>query len=138
MCDENDTMHNNDNIHFLLTEDDDDSVNDSEDVEFNLSEILNKLDDIEINNELENELFSEMIHYDTNYNVKQLLLICDYYKISKFLRAQKSNKDDIIRSLVFFEQNPSNYEIVLKRKQLWFYINEIKNDKFMKKYVLWN
>jgi hypothetical protein len=134
----NDTMHNNDNIHFLLTEDDDDSVNDSEDVEFNLSEILNKLDDIEINNELENELFSEMIHYDTNYNVKQLLLICDYYKISKFLRAQKSNKDDIIRSLVFFEQNPSNYEIVLKRKQLWFYINEIKNDKFMKKYVLWN
>jgi hypothetical protein len=131
-------MHNNDNIHFLLTEDDDDSVNDSEDVEFNLSEILNKLDDIEINNELENELFSEMIHYDTNYNVKQLLLICDYYKISKFLRAQKSNKDDIIRSLVFFEHNPSNYEIVLKRKQLWFYINEIKNDKFMKKYVLWN
>jgi hypothetical protein len=121
-----------------LTEDDDDSVNDSEDVEFNLSEILNKLDDIEINNELENELFSEMIHYDTNYNVKQLLLICDYYKISKFLRAQKSNKDDIIRSLVFFEHNPSNYEIVLKRKQLWFYINEIKNDKFMKKYVLWN
>ena len=131
-------MSDKNNIHFLLTEKDDDSINDNEDIELHLSEILNKLEDIEINSELENELFSEMLNYDTNYNVKQLLLICDYYKISKLLRAQKSNKDDIIRSLVFFEHNPSNYEIVLKRKQMWFCINELKNDKFMKKYVLWN
>ena len=131
-------MSDKNNIHFLLTEKDEDSINDNEDIELNLSEILNKLEDIEINSELENELFSEMLNYDTNYNVKQLLLICDYYKISKLLRAQKSNKDDIIRSLVFFEHNPSNYEIVLQRKQMWFCINELKNDKFMKKYVLWN
>ena len=30
-----------------------------------------------------------------------------------------------------------NKEIVLKRKKIWFYINELKKDKLMKKYILW-
>jgi hypothetical protein len=36
-----------------------------------------------------------------------------------------------------FENNPENGAQVYRRKQLWYYINELKNDKFMKKFVLW-
>jgi hypothetical protein len=39
--------------------------------------------------------------------------------------------------LVDFESNPLNNTIVLRRQEMWRYINILKNDKFMKKYVLW-
>jgi hypothetical protein len=43
----------------------------------------------------------------------------------------------MIDILVNFERNPINTDIVFKRQNMWFYINELKNDKFMKKFVLW-
>jgi hypothetical protein len=84
------------------------------------------------------ELFiPHIFNYRENCTVKELLLICEYYGIAKELKLNKCNKEQIIYVLVYFESNPSNFEIVCKRQNLWFYINEIKNDKFMKKYVLW-
>ena len=65
------------------------------------------------------------------------MLICDYYGISKSVKANKCNKSEIIYFLVNFENDPRNDEIVCRRRNIWFYITEIKNDKFMKKYVLW-
>jgi hypothetical protein len=47
------------------------------------------------------------------------------------------NKNEIINFLVVFESDPNNFEIVIKRQNIWFYMNEIKSDKFMKKYVIW-
>jgi hypothetical protein len=64
-------------------------------------------------------------------------MICDYYGIAKELKANKYNKDLIIQYLVEYEINPINNDIVFKRQNMWFYINELKNDKFMKKYILW-
>ena len=127
-------MSENDNmcLFFNDTEEDEDFNK-----EFNLSNILDDLDNFELQNNDTSVLMSLSVYYELNYNVKQLLLICDYYKIGKELRINKSNKTDIIHSLVLFEDNTNNFEIVLKRKQLWFYISELKNDKFMKKYVLW-
>ena len=69
--------------------------------------------------------------------MKELLLICNYYGISKQLKINKCNKDLIVQVLVDFETNYENIDIVSKRKNLWFYMNELKNDKFMKKYLLW-
>ena len=43
----------------------------------------------------------------------------------------------IMEGIINFENEPQNEEVVVKRKNLWFYMAEIKNDKFMKKYVLW-
>ena len=126
------TTENEININFFFDEIDDNNL------ELDLSELLNELEDIELEEDYEEKLMPEIINYEVNYNIKQLLLICEYYKISKILKTNKCNKGDIIKALVFFENNSNNYEIVLKRKQLWFYMNELKNDKFMKKYVLWN
>jgi hypothetical protein len=75
--------------------------------------------------------------YKINYNVKDLLLICEYYGIAKELKIQKFCKEMIIYFLVDFENDPLNNTIVLKRKELWHCINLLKNDKFMKKYIIW-
>jgi hypothetical protein len=45
-------------------------------------------------------------------------------------------KQDIIEQVILFEHDPNNIEIVERRKRMWFYINQLKEDKFMKKYVI--
>ena len=77
------------------------------------------------------------VNYETNYNLKQLLLICDYYNISKELKQSKAKKLEIINAIFVYENNVEHIETVIMRKHLWFYMNELKNDKFMKKFVLW-
>ena len=90
------------------------------------------------NNELDDDLtVPKMINYHENFTVKELLLICDYYGFSKELKTNKCNKDQIIGILVSFESDLNNSDIVFKRQNMWFFINELKNDKFMKKYLLW-
>ena len=104
----------------------------------------------EINNDIEfdfanqmynltgKELFDAMCsEYKINYTVKGLLLVCDYYGLAKEMKLHKYNKDEIINVLVHFENDPINDDIFMKRQSMWYYIDKLKNDKFMKKYVLW-
>lgn len=111
------------NIKIIYEEDDND--NDSVDI----NDLLNEMEKTDID-----------ILYETNYNkftIKELLLICEYYGFSKNLKLHKCNKREIIHHLKDFEKNTENYEIFLKRQNMWFFMNELKNDKFMKKFVLW-
>ena len=125
--------NNNENVFFSL--DESDQSDDS-------NEIPNFLDDFNFTNEvndLNNEGIIEVmfVDYKLNYTVKELLLICEYYGIAKELKINKCCKDIIIQILVDFENNPLNNTIVLRRQEMWRCINILKNDKFMKKYVLW-
>ena len=81
-------------------------------------------------------IVSKMVDYTLNYTVKDLLLICDYYSIAKNLKITKPKKEQIIESLVLFENEATHKELVNKRKSMWFYMNELKKDKFMKKYIM--
>jgi hypothetical protein len=92
------------------------------------------LDEIERNEDMNH---SKMIHYSENCTLKDLYLICEYYGFLKDVKSNKCNKEIVIQILVDFESNSANISIVTKRQNFWFYINELKNDKFMKKYVLW-
>jgi len=74
------------------------------------------------------------INYSTNYTRKELDRIADYYEISK----RKKKKDDIIQDIVIFEQDPENIELVFRRKKLWSYIAEIKDDKYLRKFLIFN
>jgi hypothetical protein len=38
--------------------------------------------------------------------------------------------------LVLYENADENYEIVVKRKRMWKCLAELKNDKFMKKFII--
>ena len=102
--------------------------------EFNIDKIMDELNETESNSDL---TIPHMINYHENYTVKELLLICEYYGFAKDIKAIKFNKEQIIDYLVAFESNIENTDIVFRRQNMWFYMNELKNDKFMKKYVLW-
>lgn len=104
------------------------------DLETNLKYFLMEFE----NTNQEDEVFSQIKTYDLTYNIKQLLLICDYYGISKgMLKISKMKKQDIIEQIVLFENDDKNLEIVGKRKEMWYYVEELKRDKFMKKFLLW-
>lgn len=128
-----------DNIFFSVIEEDEDIC------EIDFSNLLNELNTTTIDNlnELsnnalnENLIMSQIVNYNENYTVKELMLICEYYNFAKELKQNKCNKNQIIEFLVMFELNPINADIVFKRQNMWFYINELKKDKMMKKYVLW-
>lgn len=104
--------------------------------DFNIEELMAEIENTEL--ELNDDLaFPQMINYHENYTVKELLLICEYYGFAKDLKQNKFNKEQIIEYLVAFECDTTNSDIVFKRQNMWFYIEELKNDKFMKKFVLW-
>jgi hypothetical protein len=132
-------MNNNDNceenVFFSLDETSLDYKNENN--------IINDLlDDFDYTNQINNLTREEVIEslsieYKINYNVKDLLLICEYYGIAKELKVQKFCKEMIIYFLIDFENDPLNNTIVLQRKKMWRCMNMLKNDKFMKKYVIW-
>jgi hypothetical protein len=111
-----------------------DEVENELEEEINIEELMAEIDNSELNDDL---VFPKMINYNENFTVKELLIICDYYGFAKELKNSKCNKEQIIEILVSFESDPINDDIVNKRQTLWFYIGQLKNDKFMKKYVLW-
>jgi len=106
----------------------------SEENILNIEELMAEIDNTEVNDQL---VIPHMINYNENYTVKELLLICEYYGFAKDMKSNKFNKEQIISFLVSFENDENNNDIVFKRQNMWFYINELKNDKFMKKFVLW-
>ena len=121
------------NIHFFL----DDTNHDENGIstDFDMNELLLQIEEQQLyNNEL---ALPQIINYNENFTVKELLIICDYYGFLKEIKTNKCTKHQIIEILVNFENDPINNDIVFKRQNLWFYINELKNDKFMKKYILW-
>jgi len=115
-----------------------DEIEEEEEEDVMLSELINNIENtILMDNNEESIKVSQMIDYQMNYTVKQLIVICDYYGILKQIKCNKCNKDEIIHILIDFENDENNEDIVSTRKNMWFYMNELKNDKIMKKYVLW-
>jgi len=109
-------------------------IENQEKEEINIEEFISEMENNEFNDDL---TVPKMINYHENFTVKELLLICDYYGFAKELKTNKCNKDQIIEILVSFESDLNNSNIVFKRQNMWFFINELKNDKFMKKFLLW-
>ncbi len=137
----------NENISFYISDDDDNNTisNSSMDSHFSFNngneenKNINIFDyqDIIYNNLATDYQLSKEIDYEMNYTVNQLLLICEYYDLVKEWKLKKSNKQTIIQILVNFENNTDNIEIVSKRKLFWRFMDELKNDKFMKRFIIW-
>jgi len=80
----------------------------------------------------EDNIMAQHIDYFENYTVKMLQHIANYYKIPK----SKLKKDELIQLIIQFENQEENSEEVYNRKRLWHYINELKNDSYFSKFVL--
>ena len=96
-------MTNSENISFLL-ESNNDEFNDVDSV-ININDYLQEIND-HIDDQTYNDddlVIPKIINYNENFTVKELLLICEYYGISKELKSNKCNKEVIINFLVDFE-----------------------------------
>jgi hypothetical protein len=143
----------NENITYCVDDNNLDGYNDSESEIENseLAALINEFEQMQSNSNNsanlynEDDIMSEMQNYELNFTIKQLLLICEYYGISKQAKnaecygskARTMKKSDIISLIMMFEKNIDNIETVMKRKELWFYLDSLKADKIMKKFVLW-
>ena len=87
--------------------------------------------DEEIHQQFDDYYAAEM-HYNTNFTKKQLEKVADYYEISK----RKKTKQMLIEEIVIFEAQPENFEITHRRNKLWRYMNEIKEDKYLSKFLI--
>jgi hypothetical protein len=131
----------NENILIEINENTDNIKNEGID-DNELENILKEINDssfldYNFNEETQTNLMTKSLDYDMNYNVKQLLVICDYYGVLKEVKINKLKKHEIISFLLDFEENIENSLLVYKRKQLWYFMSELKNDTFMRKYILW-
>ena len=135
MTDQHSINNTDENIHFLLDVSLDINHAENGSTDFDINELLLQIEDQQLyNNEI---ALPQIVNYNENFTVKELLVICEYYGFLKEIKTNKCNKEQIIEILVNFENDPINNDIVFKRQNLWFYINELKNDKFMKKFILW-
>ena len=138
---------NDGSIHFLFNE----KHMTNDDNETEIQQMIEEFNESELNN-LQNLVFEDNSRYLINTNVygndelfyckectiKDLLKICSYYGIDKDVKSSKCKKEDIIETIVYFENLPENIEIVQKRNRMWAYITELLNDTKMKKYIIWN
>tara|TARA_B110000259_G_scaffold180740_1_gene221849 strand:- start:112 stop:480 length:369 start_codon:yes stop_codon:yes gene_type:complete len=76
--------------------------------------------------------YATRVDYMTNYNVKQLQMFLEYYKIPK----RNMKKDAIVCAIVSYESEVSNFANVERRKRLWKNVAELKQDEFFAKYLI--
>ena len=128
-------VDNFEHISYQIEDPDEIAFENNTEMDGHLKELLKEFENINVKSE--DDVFVEIKNYDLNYTLKQLLFICDYYNISKGVKLNKMKKQDIIEQIIIFENDISNFNIVTKRNQLWYFMDELKSDKFMKKYIIW-
>jgi len=81
---------------------------------------------------LANQFITQQFYYNDTFTLKELYHIANYYDISK----RKKKKCELIDDIITFELDDENSELVEQRKRLWFYVNEIKNDNYLSKFII--
>ena len=103
-----------------------------------INEITEQETDMQSKSSLEDELsivdnsIAMEIDYNINYTLPMLQHICGFYNLS----YSRVKKKDVIKMLIEYEQNPENINMVQERKRLWYYMQEIKENKYLSKYII--
>jgi hypothetical protein len=104
-----------------------------------LYELINIFDNLIEHDDKQDIFCSEISNFEENYTLKELYLISDYYGLTKNIKTNKFNKSQMIEYLVNYELSSFNSEVVAQRRKLWYFMNELAGDKFMKRFILgWN
>lgn len=155
-------MDSNNNIFFTVEDNLDNSDSDKlADIDKMMDELLDgELLDCESDNDLNNYGFdydfnekknsSTLAYFDEKnlyigvpdayydaHTIKELMKICEYYDLAKNVKNARCKKQDIVATIVFFEAQPENQEIVNKRNKMWAYMKELTMDQKMKPYLIW-
>ena len=113
------------NISYIITELNNNTDNNTDD-------ISDEIDNNNTNIIDDNDFYNMDFLVYNSYTVKQLYLILRYYDICK----GSMSKDEIIQTLLLFETDEDNLNIVNKRKYLWSIATQLKNDDFFSKYIV--
>lgn len=100
-------------------------------------DLMNDMENIEMPNDFTTEyddFYAQEINYDTNYTKKELERIASYYEIPK----RRKNKPQLIEDIILFEKNPDNICFVLQRKKFWQYIKELKEDTYLRQFIIFD
>lgn len=122
-------------LNYEIHEQTDDSTNifDKQEIDILLNNDNFFYENTDNNNYLETDnIISQQIDYSQNYNIKKLTHIAKYYN----LNIKKNKKEEIIDNIIQFENNPENSIVVYNRKRLWHYLNELKNDNYFSKFII--
>jgi hypothetical protein len=76
--------------------------------------------------------------YYNAHTIKELMKICEYYDLAKNVKNARCKKEDIVTTIVFFEAQTENKEIVNRRNKMWAYMKELTMDPKMKPYLIWS
>ena len=82
---------------------------------------------------LSNEFMTQQFYYEDNYHSEGIV---SYMLIIMILVNVRKRKLDLIDDIIAFELDTDNEELVEQRKRLWFYINELKNDNYLSKFII--
>lgn len=80
----------------------------------------------------ENNYTAYELEYQENYTVKGLIKILDYYNLPK----RNMKKRNMIDSILIYESEIENIEIIIKRRTMWYYIRELKEDDYLKQFII--
>jgi hypothetical protein len=144
VIEENDTKNETKNehmIHYFLDESDSDSDSDlDKEIGFGFGlENSQTINTLSLSYFIEkNKCYGNDELYYEQYTVKELMKICQYYNIAKNIKSAKCKKQDIISTIVFFEGQTENKQLVNKRHSMWAYMAELSADIKMKPYILWS
>ncbi len=123
-------MNIEENIKLALQEECNEKIDENNVTYENLLEEVKELE-LSSNLNMDDYIALEM-DYQTNYIKKELERIAEYYGISK----RKKRKNQLVEDIVLFEKDPENFFIVQRRKTLWFYVEEIKSDNYLSKFLI--
>ncbi len=85
------------------------------------------------------------VEYNMNYKVSDLTPIMEYYELDVKIQRDPTDdkskkrpkkKEELVQDIVEFEMDETNKTTVDRRKCLWFYMQELKDDKFLHKYII--
>ena len=80
------------------------------------------------------ECLAMTVNYNENYTLKDLQKIAEYYEIS----TRKLSKAELIENIIAYEDNTDNQVKTKQRKKLWHYMKEIKRDKYLKSFLIFD
>ena len=66
-------------------------------------------------------------------SAKQLAIICEYYGLLK----SKLKKQEMIEKILQFENDSLNKKVMTTRYKIWSVMDKLKQDKIIKKYIIW-
>ena len=66
-------------------------------------------------------------------SAKQLAIIFEYYGLLK----SKLKKQEMIEKILQFENDSLNKKVMTTRYKIWSVMDKLKQDKIMKKYIIW-